>query len=101
MKIALDARVMNENIKKDKNQMPNLDGLLSILGGIITQNGKEELWFTSVGLKYAFRQVFLYLELAKRCHFTISGANLPVLSGFYRLKVLPSPKNSEENWKIF
>ena len=50
IKIALDARVMNENIKSDKYQMPNLDDLLCTLTEISTQDGEREVWFTSVDL---------------------------------------------------
>ena len=60
---------MNENIKKDKYQRPNLDDLLSNLAKIITQVGDGEVWFTSVDLKYAFGQVLLNPELAKQSYF--------------------------------
>ena len=59
MKIALDAKVMNENLKKDQYQMSNLDNLPSTLAEIITQDGEGEVWFTSVDLKYAFGQFLL------------------------------------------
>ena len=62
IKVALDARVMNE--KKDKYQMRNLDDLLSPLAEVITQDGEGEVWFTSVDLKYAFGQVLLNSELS-------------------------------------
>ena len=71
IKIALDAREMNANIKNDKYQMPNLDDLLSTLAEIITQDVVGEAWFTSVDLKYGFRQVLSNPELAKHCNFAI------------------------------
>ena len=73
IKIALDAKVMNENIKKDKYQMPNVDSLLSTLAEIIKQDGEGEVWFTSVDLKFAFGQVLLNPELAKHCDFAITA----------------------------
>ena len=83
IKIALDARVMNENIKKDNYQMPNLDDLLSTLAGIITQDGKRDS-------NCAFGQVFLNLELGKHCNFAIfdgkSSGIFRFITGFYRIK---------------
>ena len=83
VKIALDAREMNENIKKDKHQMPNLDDLLNTLAETITTRKGEKVWFTSVDLKYAFVQIFLNPELAKHCNFAIIGGKA---SGIYRFK---------------
>ena len=60
--------------------MPNLEDLLSTLAEIFTQDGEEEVWFTSVVLKYAFEQVILHPELAKHCNFAIIGGNA---SGLY------------------
>ena len=65
IKIALDARVINENIKKDKYQMPNLDDSMCSLAETITGDGPGKVWFTSVDLKYAFGQVLLNPSLAK------------------------------------
>ena len=85
---------MNENIKKDKYQMPNLDNLLSTLAEIITQDVEGEVWFTSVDLKYAFGQVLLNPELAKHCNFAIIGGKASGIyrftTGFYGLTVMPT-----------
>ena len=83
IKIALDAREMNGNIKKDKYQMPNLEDLLNTLAETITAKDGEKVWFTSVDLKYAFGQVPLNPELAKHCNFAIIGGKA---SGIYRFK---------------
>ena len=94
IKIALDARETNGNIKKDKYQMPNLDNLLSKLAEIITQNVEGEVWFTSVDLKYAFGQVLLNPEIAKHCNFAIIGGKVSgiyrFITGFYGLTVMPT-----------
>ena len=85
---------MNENIKKDKYQMPNLDDLLSTLAEIITQDVKGEVWFTSVDLKYAFGQVLLNPELAEHCNFAIIGGKASgiyrFITGFYGLTIMPT-----------
>ena len=94
VKIALDARAMNENIKKDKYQMPNLDDLLNTLAETITSEDGEKVWFTSVDLKYAFGQVKLNPELAKHCNFAIIGGKASGIyrfkTGFYGLTVMPT-----------
>ena len=94
VKIPLDAREMNENIKKDEYQMPNLDDLLNTLAETITTQKGEKVWFTSVDLKYAFGQVFLNPELAKHCNFAIIGGKTSGIyrfkTGFYGLTVMPT-----------
>ena len=85
---------MNENIRKDKYQMPNRDNLLSTLAERITQDVEGEVWFTSVDLKYAFGQVLLNPELAKNCNFAIIGGKASgifrFITGFYGLTVIPT-----------
>ena len=94
IKIALDARVMNENIKKDKYQMPNLDGLMCSLAETITGDGPGKVWFTPVDLKYAFGQVLFNPSLAKHRNFAIVGGKASgiyrFLTGFYGLTVMPT-----------
>ena len=94
IKIAWDARVMNENIKKDKYQMTNLDDLMCSLAETITSDRPGRVWFTSVDLKYAFEQVLLNPSLAKHCIFAIVGGKASgiyrFLTGFYGLTVMPT-----------
>ena len=94
IKIALDARVMNENIKKDKYQMPHLDDLMCSLAETITDDGPGKVWFTSVDLKYAFGQVLLNPSLSKHCNFAIVGGKASGIyrfsTGFYGLTVMPT-----------
>ena len=58
IKIALDARVMNENIKKDKYQMPYLDNLMRSLAETITGDGPGKACFTSVDLNSRLDKFF-------------------------------------------
>ena len=93
IKIALDAREMKGNIKKNKYQMPNLEDLMNTLAETITVDNQEEVLFTSVDLKYAYGQVPLNAELAKHCNFAIIGGKASgiyrFLTGFYGLTVMP------------
>ena len=54
VKIALDARLMNRNIEKDNNQMPNWDDIMCTLAEKITGKQKKQIWFTSVDLKFKY-----------------------------------------------
>ena len=94
IKIALDAREMNGNIKKDKYQMPNLEDLLNTLAETITAKDGEKVWFTSVDLKYALGQVPLNPELAKHCNFAMIGGKASGIyrfkTGFYGLTIMPT-----------
>ena len=49
VKIALDARALNNSIAKDKYQMPNLENLMDMIAEKI--DGKEEVWYSSVDMK--------------------------------------------------
>ena len=56
VKIAVDARALNQAIDKDKYQMPNLDILLNMVADKLdTEEG--EAWFSSVDMTYAYGQI--------------------------------------------
>ena len=51
VKIALDARALNDSIAKDKYQMPNLENLMDMVAKKI--DGKEgQVFYSSVDMKY-------------------------------------------------
>ena len=53
VKIALDARSLNNAILKDKYQMPNLENLMKKVAEFINGKQKEDVWFTSLDMVYA------------------------------------------------
>ena len=72
MKIALDARALNESIAKDKYQMPSLDNLIDMVAEEL-EKSEGEAWYSSVNMTYAYGQIPLH-ELTKRhCYFQIVG----------------------------
>ena len=72
VKIALDARALNESIAKDKYQMPNLENLIDMIAEEL-EKSQGEAWYSSVDMTYAYGQVPLH-ELTKRhCNFQIVG----------------------------
>ena len=93
VKIALDARALNQAIEKDKYQMPNLENLLDMVAEKL-DNEKGDAWFSSVDLTYAYGQVPLHLLTAKQCNFQIIGdgstGTYRFVTGFYGLSVMPT-----------
>ena len=72
VKIALDARALNDSIAKDKYQMPNLENLMDMVAEKI--DGKEgQVFYSSVDMKYAYGQIPLDESTAKHCNFQIIG----------------------------
>ena len=93
MKIALDARALNQAIDKDKYQMPNLDNLLDMVAEKLdTEEG--EAWFSSVDMTYAYGQIPLHQLTAKQCNFQIIGGESTgtyrFVTCFYGLSVMPT-----------
>ena len=64
VKLALDARALNNSIAKDKYQMPNLENLMDMIADKI--DGKEgKVLYSSVDMKYAYGQIPLDESTAK------------------------------------
>ena len=93
VKIALDARALNESIAKDKYQMPNLDNLIDMIAEEL-EKSEGEAWYSSVDMTYAYGKIPLH-ELTKRhCNFQIVGGKSTgtyrFTTGYYGLTVMPT-----------
>ena len=90
VKIALDARALNQAIDKDKYQMPNLDNLLDMVAEKLDNENEN----SSVDMTYAYGQVPLHPITAKHCNFQIIGGKSTgtyrFVTGFYGLTVMPT-----------
>ena len=66
IKLALDSKVLNKAIHKNKYQMPNIDMLIDLISQHLnnTQNG-QQAYFTTLDLKYAYSQLKLHPDTAK------------------------------------
>ena len=64
VKIALDARQLNNAIQKDKYQMPNLDNLMEQVAEIINSTNEGDIRFTSLDMQYAYGQTELHTGTA-------------------------------------
>ena len=96
VKIALDARALNQAIDKYKYQMPSVENLLDM---VAEKNDVEtgEAWFSSYesssfDMTYAYGQVPLHISTAKHCNFQIIGGKsigtYRFVSSFYGLLVM-------------
>ena len=84
VKLALDSKILNKAIHKNKNQMPNLDSLIdSISQHINDSNQGDNVYFSTIGFKYGYSQLKLHSVTSRHCNFnTICGDS----TGTYRLK---------------
>ena len=95
IKLALDSKLLNKAIHKDKYQMPNINMLIDTIAPhhTNTQNG-QQAYFSTVDLKHAYSQMKLHHDTAKHCNFNmICGESTDTYrfkTGFYDLTDMPS-----------
>ena len=93
VKIALDARAINQSIAKDKYQMPNLDNLIDKMAEKLDQK-EGEAWYSSVDMTYPYGQNPLHDLTKRHCNFQMVGGKstgtYKFTTGFYGLTVMPT-----------
>ena len=72
IKIALDSKILNKAIHKNKYQMPNLDSLIS---QTLSTTPQETAYLTPLDLQYAYSQL--------NCNFNLVSGDM---TGTYRFK---------------
>ena len=95
VKLALDSKILNKSIHKNKYQMPNIDNLIdTIQQNLNTSASQETAYFSTLDLKYAYSQLNLDPETAKHSNFNfISGEKTGTyrfITGFYGLTDMPA-----------
>ena len=96
IKLALDSKLINKSIHKNKYQMPNIDNLLDNVGEQLNRSKEDntQVWFSSIDLKYAYSQLKLHPDTSKHCNFNIVGGRATgtyrFLTGFYGLTDMPA-----------
>ena len=96
IKIALDSKILNDAIHKNKYQMQSIDHLMDKIAMKISELKTTDgtLYFSKIDLKYAYSQLPLHPETQKHCNFNILGGNATgtyrFLNGFYGLTDLPA-----------
>ena len=95
VKLALDSKILNKAIHKNKYQMPNIDSLIdSISQHINDSNLGDNVYFSTIDLKYAYSQLKLHPDTARHCNFNIicgdATGTYRFKTGFYGLTDMPA-----------
>ena len=95
VKLALDSKVLKKANHKNKYQMPNIDSLIdSISQHINDSNPGHNVYFSTIDLKYAYRQPKLHPESSRQGNFNIicgdSTGTYRFKTGFYGLTDMPA-----------
>ena len=95
VKLALDSKILNKSIHKNKYQMPNIDNLIdTIQQNLNTSASQETAYFSTLDLKYAYSQFKLDPEAARHCNFNIirgeRTGTYRFITGFYGLTDMPA-----------
>ena len=83
IKIALDSKILNKDIHKNKYQMPNLDSLIQTISQTLSNEPQETAYFTTLNLQYAYSQINLNSDKERHCNFNIVSGDM---TGVYRFK---------------
>ena len=96
IKIALDSKILNNAIHKNKYQMESIDHLMDKIGMKLSElkTPERKIYFSRMDQKYAYSQLPLQPDTQKHCNFNILGGNATAkykfLNGFYGLTDLPA-----------
>ena len=96
IKLALDSKLLNDAIDKNKYQMQSIDNLMDSVAKYISDNKNKQgiFLFSKVDLKYAYSQIPLHPEIRKHCNFNILGGKstgtYQFINGFYGLSDMPA-----------
>ena len=95
IKLAIDFKVINKAIHKNKYQMQNIDCLMDNIAQSISESSHEgEVLFSTIDLRYAYSQLPLDEATSKQCNFNIVGGQATgmyrFITGFYGLTDMPA-----------
>ena len=95
IKLALDSKVLNKAIHKNKYQMPDIDTLIeSISQQSSAPAPQNTTYFSTIDLKYAYSQLNLDANTANECNFNIISGDMTgtyrFQTGFYALTDMPA-----------
>ena len=94
IKLALDYKLLNDQIFKNKYQVPNIHELIDNVALQISEKSNGRVWFSNLDLKNAYSQLKLCEQTRKQCNFSIVGGEntgtYQFLTGFYGLGDMPN-----------
>ena len=94
IKLALDSKLLNDQISKNKYQMPNIHELIDNVALQISEKSNGRVWFSNLDLKNAYSQLKLCEQTSKQCKFSIVGGKTTgtyrFLTGVYGLGDMPN-----------
>ena len=96
IKLAIDSKLLNDAIDKNKYQMQSIDNLMDSVAKYISDNKNEQgnFLFSKIDLKYAYSQIPLHPEIRKHCNFNIIGGKptgtYQFINEFYGLSDMPA-----------
>ena len=67
IKKALDSKILNKSIHKNKYRMPNIDSLIQTISQTLSTAPHEKAYFTTLDLQYAYSQLNLRNDTARHC----------------------------------
>ena len=94
IKLALHSKLLNNQIFKNKYQMPNIHELIDNIALQLSSKESGEVCFSGLDLKNAYSQLQLCTYTSKECNFSIVGGETTgtyrFLTGFYGLLDTPN-----------
>ena len=94
IKLALDSKLLNNQIFKNKYQMLNIHELIDNIALQLSSKESGEVWFSNLDLKNAYSQLQLCTDTSKQCNFSIVGGETTgtywFLTRFYGLGDMPN-----------
>ena len=77
IKLALDSKLLNKAIQKNKYQMPNIDTLVESISQQISAPASQNItYFSTIDFKYAYSQLNLDINSANHCNFNIFSGDM-------------------------
>ena len=95
VKLALDSKILNKSVHRNKYQMPNIDKLIDTIQQNLNTNASHETaYFSKSDLKYAYSVLKLDPETSLHCNFNIviceGTGTYRFITGFYGLTDMPA-----------
>ena len=94
IKIALDSKILDKAIHKNKYQTPNIDSLIQTISQTLSTAPQETACFTTLDLQYAHSQLNFQSDTARHCNFNLVSGDMTgtysFQTGFYGITHKPA-----------